>query len=176
MSELTELYKEVAVCQRCELAKGRTNTVPGEGPENAEIMFIGEAPGFHEDRLGRPFVGAAGKFLEELLDKLFEPFFTTKEVGVGSGLGLAICRNIVNGYGGEIRVESEVGSGTRFTIRLPASDSEMETRLREPPRVQPGRARVRGRILLVDDEGGVRAAILRLLRNLTSQFSSSKSI
>ncbi len=67
MSELTELYKEVSVCQRCELAKGRTKTVPGEGPESAEIMFIGEAPGFHEDRQGRPFVGAAGKFLEELL-------------------------------------------------------------------------------------------------------------
>lgn len=67
MSPLTELYKEIAVCQRCELSKGRTHTVPGEGPENAEIMFIGEAPGFHEDRQGRPFVGAAGKFLEELL-------------------------------------------------------------------------------------------------------------
>ena len=67
MSELTELYKEIAVCQRCELSEGRTKTVPGEGPENAEIMFIGEAPGFHEDRQGRPFVGAAGKFLEELL-------------------------------------------------------------------------------------------------------------
>ena len=67
MSKLTELHDEIAICQRCDLAKGRTQTVPGEGPENAEIMFIGEAPGFHEDRQGRPFVGAAGKFLEELL-------------------------------------------------------------------------------------------------------------
>ena len=67
MSELTELHDEIAICQRCDLAKSRTQTVPGEGPENAEIMFIGEAPGFHEDRQGRPFVGAAGKFLEELL-------------------------------------------------------------------------------------------------------------
>jgi DNA polymerase len=67
MTELTKLYEEVAVCQRCELAGGRTNTVPGEGPETAEIMFIGEGPGFHEDQQGRPFVGAAGKFLEELL-------------------------------------------------------------------------------------------------------------
>ncbi len=70
MSELIELHKEIAVCQRCELAKGRTRTVPGEGPENAEIMFIGEAPGFHEDRQGRPFVGAAGKFLDELLESI----------------------------------------------------------------------------------------------------------
>jgi uracil-DNA glycosylase family 4 len=67
MTTLTELYEEIAICQRCDLAKGRTQTVPGEGSENAEIMFIGEAPGFHEDRQGRPFVGAAGRFLEELL-------------------------------------------------------------------------------------------------------------
>lgn len=67
MTPLTELYEEIAACQRCELAKGRTQTVPGEGSEDAEIMFIGEAPGFHEDRQGRPFVGAAGRFLEELL-------------------------------------------------------------------------------------------------------------
>ena len=67
MSELTELYSQVAVCEKCALARGRTNAVPGEGPEHAEIMFIGEAPGYHENRLGRPFVGAAGQFLEELL-------------------------------------------------------------------------------------------------------------
>jgi DNA polymerase len=67
MTTLTELHDEIAICQRCDLAKGRTQTVPGEGSENAEIMFIGEAPGFHEDRQGRPFVGAAGRFLEELL-------------------------------------------------------------------------------------------------------------
>lgn len=67
LSELTDLYAEIATCQKCALAKGRTNTVPGEGPEHAEVMFIGEAPGYHENRLGRPFVGAAGKFLDELL-------------------------------------------------------------------------------------------------------------
>jgi len=67
MSELTDLYEEVAVCQRCALSGGRRNAVPGEGPENADIMFIGEAPGFHEDRQGMPFVGAAGHFLDELL-------------------------------------------------------------------------------------------------------------
>ena len=67
MSELTELYEKVRVCTLCDLAKGRTNAVPGEGPENSQVMFIGEAPGFHEDREGRPFVGAAGKYLDELL-------------------------------------------------------------------------------------------------------------
>ncbi len=67
MSELTVLYQEIQTCQQCILAQGRTHPVPGEGPETAEIMFIGEGPGFHEDRQGRPFVGAAGKYLEELL-------------------------------------------------------------------------------------------------------------
>lgn len=67
MSELTDLYAQIEACQKCALARGRNRTVPGEGPENAKIMFIGEAPGYHENRLGRPFVGAAGKFLEQLL-------------------------------------------------------------------------------------------------------------
>jgi len=67
MSELTELYKEIVVCERCILSQSRKRAVPGEGPEDAKIMFIGEAPGFHEDQQGRPFVGAAGHFLEELL-------------------------------------------------------------------------------------------------------------
>ncbi|MDY6878281.1 MAG: uracil-DNA glycosylase [Chloroflexota bacterium] len=67
MSELEALAAEIARCTRCLLHRGRTKAVPGEGPEDAEIMFIGEAPGFHEDQQGRPFVGASGRFLEELL-------------------------------------------------------------------------------------------------------------
>jgi uracil-DNA glycosylase family 4 len=67
MSALTELYREIALCQKCEIAKYRNKVVPGEGAEDAKIMFIGEAPGWHEDQLGRPFVGPAGKFLDELL-------------------------------------------------------------------------------------------------------------
>jgi uracil-DNA glycosylase family 4 len=67
MSALTELYEEIALCQQCEIAKYRTRVVPGEGVEDADIMFIGEAPGWHEDQQGRPFVGPAGKFLDELL-------------------------------------------------------------------------------------------------------------
>ena len=65
--QLAELSAQIRQCKRCRLAQGRTLAVPGEGPENADIMFVGEAPGFHEDQQGRPFVGAAGQFLEELL-------------------------------------------------------------------------------------------------------------
>jgi uracil-DNA glycosylase family 4 len=68
MSALSELYEEISHCQKCEMAKYRTHTVPGEGVEDADIMFIGEAPGWHEDQQGRPFVGPAGKFLDELLE------------------------------------------------------------------------------------------------------------
>ncbi len=67
MSELTDMYAQIRTCPKCDLSQSRTNAVPGEGPENAAIMFIGEAPGFHEDRQGRPFVGPAGQYLDELL-------------------------------------------------------------------------------------------------------------
>ncbi len=70
IAALQEIAREVQGCTACELHKGRTRAVPGEGPVDAEIMLIGEAPGFNEDQQGRPFVGAAGKLLEELLAEI----------------------------------------------------------------------------------------------------------
>lgn len=67
MSALSELYKEIARCEDCELSRHRSRVVPGEGSEDADLLFIGEAPGWHEDQQGRPFVGPAGHFLDELL-------------------------------------------------------------------------------------------------------------
>ena len=64
---LKQVAQEVSVCTRCALHFSRKLAVPGEGPSNADIMFIGEGPGFHENEQGRPFVGAAGKYLDELL-------------------------------------------------------------------------------------------------------------
>src|SRR5260370_20805637 len=58
---------EVRACRMCKLCQTRTEGVPGEGSPNAEIMFIGEGPAFHEDQQGRPFVGAAGQLLTEML-------------------------------------------------------------------------------------------------------------
>lgn len=69
-NNLTDLIAEIKVCTRCTLAKSRTQAVPGEGPADAQIMFIGEAPGFYEDQQGRPFVGPSGQFLNELLGKI----------------------------------------------------------------------------------------------------------
>jgi DNA polymerase len=67
MANMRELEAQVKTCQLCRLAKTRTSAVPGEGDHHAEVMFIGEGPGYHEDKQGRPFVGAAGNFLNELL-------------------------------------------------------------------------------------------------------------
>jgi len=64
---LQEIASQVAACKSCQLSYSRKKAVPGEGPASAEIMLIGEGPGFYENEQGRPFVGAAGKFLDELL-------------------------------------------------------------------------------------------------------------
>ena len=64
---LKEVAEQTAICTRCKLHHSRKNAVPGAGSPQAEILFIGEGPGFHENELGLPFVGAAGKFLDELL-------------------------------------------------------------------------------------------------------------
>ncbi|RLE92946.1 MAG: uracil-DNA glycosylase [Thermoprotei archaeon] len=66
--ELSKINKEIAKCTRCKLSLYRTKPVPGEGNPYAKVMFIGEAPGRFEDLQGRPFVGAAGKLLTELLN------------------------------------------------------------------------------------------------------------
>ena len=67
MDSLDEIARAVRDCADCPLHRGRTHAVPGEGSPSAELMFIGEGPGFHEDRQGRPFVGPAGHLLEGLL-------------------------------------------------------------------------------------------------------------
>ena len=66
-STLAEIADNIRHCQKCELAHSRKNAVPGKGPANAEIMLIGEGPGFHENEQGLPFVGASGNFLTQLL-------------------------------------------------------------------------------------------------------------
>ena len=97
-----------------------------------------------------------------VVERIFEPFFTTKPVGTGTGLGLSVSHGIVKSLGGEIHVESRVGSGTTFTITLPVAGNAAE---RESARAAPdvAQARARGRILVVDDEPLVLRAIQRIL-------------
>jgi uracil-DNA glycosylase len=66
-TELAAYAEATAACERCRLAAGRTQVVFGSGSPDADLMFVGEAPGFHEDQQGVPFVGQAGKLLEKLL-------------------------------------------------------------------------------------------------------------
>src|SRR5207247_1206927 len=69
-AELATVHSEIIACTKCELHKSRKNAVPGEGPTDAKVMFVGEGPGQNEDEQGRPFVGAAGKLLTELLGSI----------------------------------------------------------------------------------------------------------
>lgn len=68
--ELQKIGEKIRICKDCALYKTATRAVPGEGKEDAKIMFIGEGPGFHEDQEGRPFVGAAGKLLNNLIESI----------------------------------------------------------------------------------------------------------
>lgn len=68
--ELEQIKQAAEACKKCELCKGRTNLVPGDGSFDAQIMFVGEAPGKTEDEQGKPFVGAAGKILAAMLESI----------------------------------------------------------------------------------------------------------
>ncbi len=79
--KLAKIAEEVRKCTRCDLYKRATNAVSGEGSPQAEVMFIGEGPGFWEDKQGRPFVGQAGKLLDQLLALINLP---REEVFIGN--------------------------------------------------------------------------------------------
>lgn len=68
--ELNKLASQIKLCKNCPLYKGTTQAVPGEGSPNAEIMFIGEGPGYWEDQKGRPFVGLAGQLLDKMINSI----------------------------------------------------------------------------------------------------------
>ena len=67
INDLKQVGRAVSVCVECSLSETRNRAVPGEGPTNAQVLFVGEAPGYNEDMQGKPFVGRAGTFLNELL-------------------------------------------------------------------------------------------------------------
>jgi len=103
----------------------------------------------------------------ETIDRIFEPFFTTKEVGKGSGMGLAMVHGIVHEYGGHIRVESQPGKGSRFSVLLPVDASAAEAECEGNPCAPAARAEplLAGEILLVEDDGDVREFMVERLEN-----------
>jgi CheY-like chemotaxis protein len=107
----------------------------------------------------------------EVRERVFEPFFTTKEVGKGSGLGLSQVYGFVRQSEGEVRVDSAVGTGTRFQLRLPLSDAPAEVvRAEDAPQELKGGAE---RILLVEDDPTVLALTLDMLTGLGYQATTA---
>jgi two-component system NtrC family sensor kinase len=98
---------------------------------------------------------------EENLSRIFEPFFTTKPMGVGTGLGLSVCHGIVTGMGGQIQVESALGRGTTFRVRLPVAPAPT----RNTPEVLASvpRSLTSRRVLVIDDDPEVRLALARII-------------
>ena len=90
MSEFDDLVHRIRGCTLCSLSEKRTNAVPGEGARDADIMFIGEGPGFYEDRDGLPFVGPAGQFLNELLHSIGPTKGRTSGSSLSSATGHAL--------------------------------------------------------------------------------------
>jgi CheY-like chemotaxis protein len=105
---------------------------------------------------------------EKHLPKIFDPFYTTKEKG--SGLGLSTAFTIVERHDGTIRVESETGVGTTFTVYLPASEEDLSTEEQEWKRTRTGQ----GRILLVDDQEAVRKVAGKILERLGYEVEFAK--
>jgi PAS domain S-box-containing protein len=98
------------------------------------------------------------------LERIFDPFFTTKDAGEGTGLGLSVVHGIVAAYGGDIAATSRPGHGTTFEVVLPAADTEADPEASSEASEAPGQGC--GRILVVDDDDGVRGLTVRILERL----------
>ena len=124
-------------------------------------MRLRSRPGQLHHRPARPWRDTGSGIPPRVLERMFDPFFTTKRVGDGTGLGLALVHGIVADFGGGIDVATRVGTGTTFTIWLPAA-GEIPVLLAEPPSELP---RGNGEtVMIVDDERAQAAGVIEVLR------------
>jgi PAS domain S-box-containing protein len=131
-----------------------------EGDVDRNEIHIGLAPGDAKDVIVEVRDSGSG-MPPEVLSRLFTPFFTTRAPGVGTGLGLSIAQRIVSDMGGTIEVESELGRGSTFRVRLPAAYATKADDLSSKPPSAP--VARRARVLVIDDEATVARAIARCL-------------
>ena len=111
-------------CQPQQLNQVILNLLINAGQSIAETGIVRIKTWLEDDFVNLSISDTGRGIPEGNLKRLFEPFFTTKEVGNGTGLGLSICYDIIENHGGELLVDSQVGEGSTFTIKLPLSASE----------------------------------------------------
>lgn len=140
------------------------NAAHAIGDDRSASSLITVSVQAHDGRVVARVADNGKGIAPEHLARIFEPFFTTKPAGVGSGLGLAISRGIVEGFGGEITVASEVGVGTTFEFWLPVIPSDSHQPPRRGAAAEPSQAVPRGRVLVVDDDDAVRQMMVHVLR------------
>jgi PAS domain S-box-containing protein len=146
--------------------------IPEGAAERNRILVAAWSSG---DEIAVEIVDTGAGIPPALRERVFDAFFTTKPVGVGTGLGLTIAASIVEGVGGRIELESEVGHGSTFRVRLPAAaapgtsppgpDAGEEPALAPPAAASAGASTERRRVLVIDDEPPVRRALERQLRD-----------
>lgn len=163
MTQLSQILMNLCVNARDAMSTGGTLTIAAvniSARQSIPCLPNDLSPG----RYVRLSVSDSGSGIPpEVFDKIFDPFFTTKEFGRGTGLGLSTVLGIVRSHGGGINVYSEVGSGTRITVYIPALMRESETAGQaERDQPQPGHGQL---ILIVDDEAPIRITAAQVLKS-----------
>jgi PAS domain S-box-containing protein len=135
--------------------------------------FLQSHPDFRLLPYARLTVADTGQGMDaKTLEHIFEPFFTTKPPGQGTGLGLAVVHGIVHAHHGSITVQSEVGSGTTFSLYFPGQEQHAPPAVAADAEVPPGQGES---ILLVDDEPSLTSALQRLLARLNYRVNTSNN-
>jgi CheY-like chemotaxis protein len=159
--QLEQVLVNLAINARDAMPDGGTLTIDTENVE-VDAAYAGGRPGLDLGRYVRLRVSDDGVGMDRsVAARVFEPFFTTKPKGQGTGLGLATVYGIVTQTGGDVRLYSEPGVGTTFSILLPTTDAAVPEQTRQP--VRPPRAGGGETILVVDDEPAVLEVTRRIL-------------